>query len=126
MRADKDNTQLMTEAGSKDRIQSVTGSTFDTLVLAGEGPIVVEFMSYGCGHCQAIEPILQKVAEVLQPGEKWFRVNVAVEQDLANRCEIVGTPTLIMFLNGIVVGRDEGPVPSLAGVLAAVQAPYVS
>ena len=33
---------------SVDHIETVTGSTFQSVVLEGEGPIAVEFMSYGC------------------------------------------------------------------------------
>ena len=33
-------------------VQSTTSDTFAKLVLEGYGPIAVEFMSYGCAHCQ--------------------------------------------------------------------------
>jgi thioredoxin 1 len=111
---------------SIDRIRTVTASTFDRLVLTGEGPIVVEFMSYGCAHCGVIEPDLQQVAEIVESTEKMFRVNIAVDGELADLYEIRGTPTLIMFLNGAVVGRDEGPSPDVSNILAAVSQPYVS
>jgi thioredoxin 1 len=116
----------MPDHKSSDRILSVTSNTFEPMVLAGKGPIAVEFMSYGCGHCQTIEPILQQVAQMVQPREKIFRVNVAVEPELTERCQIEGTPTFIMFLDGSVVGRTEGPSPTLASVLSTVEAPYVS
>jgi thioredoxin len=109
---------------SIDSIRTVTASTFDQLVLKGEGPIVVEFMSYGCAHCGVIEPDLQQVAEMLKSTEKIFRVNIAVDQDLAEHYEIQGTPTLIMFLNGAVVGRNEGPSPEVSNILAVVKQPY--
>src|ERR1017187_33377 len=105
---------------SSDGIRTVTSSTFSTLVLEGEGPIVVEFMSYGCAHCRAMEPVLQQVAETVKSKEKIFRVNIAVEQELADSYEIRGTPTLIMFLNGREVGRDEGPHPTVSTVLKVV------
>jgi len=111
---------------TSDRIETVTASTFDGLVLKGEGPIVVEFMSYGCAHCGAIEPGLQQVAEMVESTEKIFRVNVAVERELADLYKIQGTPTLIMFLNGSVVGRDEGPSPVVSNILDAVRQPYES
>jgi thioredoxin 1 len=111
---------------SIDRIRTVTASTFDRLVLKGEGPIVVEFMSYGCAHCGVIEPDLQEVAEILESTEKIFRVNIAVDRELADAYEIQGTPTLIMFLNGAVVGRDEGPSPEVSNILALVRQPYES
>jgi thioredoxin 1 len=109
---------------SKDRIETVTASTFDRLVLKGEGPIVVEFMSYSCGHCGVIEPDLQQVAEMVESTEKIFRVNIAVEPDLADLYKIRGTPTLVMFLDGAVVGRDEGPTPIVSKLLAVVRQPY--
>lgn len=68
---------------SSDMIKTVTASTFTRLVLEAEGPIVVEFMSYGCTHCRAIEPVLEQVAEMGKTQEKVFRVNIAVEQELA-------------------------------------------
>jgi len=100
-------TQL--SALSADNIKTVTASTFTRLVLEAEGPIAVEFMSYGCEHCRAIEPVLEQVAKVVEPGEKIFRVNIAVEPELASSYQIQGTPTLVMFLNRNEVGRVEGP-----------------
>lgn len=111
---------------SIDRIRTVTANTFDRLVLKGEGPIVVEFMSYGCAHCGVIEPDLQQVAEMVKSTEKIFRVNIALDRELADAYEIQGTPTLIMFLNGAVVGGEEGPSPEVSNILAVVSQPYVS
>ena len=111
---------------SIDRIRTVTARTFDRLVLNGEGPIVVEFMSYGCAHCGVIEPDLQQVAEMVESKEKIFRVNIALDRELADAYEIQGTPTLIMFLNGAVVGRDDGPNPDVSNLLALVRQPFES
>ena len=111
---------------SRDKIQTVTSGTFTRLVLQAEGPIAVEFMSYGCAHCRAIEPVLEQVAEMVKAEEKIFRVNIAVEQELAGSYQIQGTPTLIMFLNQNEVGRVEGPSPTVSSVLAAVTQPFQS
>jgi len=111
---------------SRDRIKTVTSATFSRLVLEAEGPIAVEFMSYGCEHCRAIEPVLEQVAEMVKAQEKIFRVNIAVEQELAGSYRIEGTPTLIMFLNQNEVGRVEGPSPTVSSVLTAVTQPFES
>ncbi len=111
---------------SRDKIQTVTSGTFTRLVLEAEGPIAVEFMSYGCAHCRAIEPVLEQVAEMVKAEEKIFRVNIAVEQELAGSYQIQGTPTLVMFLNQNEVGRVEGPSPTVSSVLAAVTQPFQS
>jgi thioredoxin 1 len=107
-------------------IQTATGSTFSALVLQAKRPIVVEFMSYGCAHCRVIEPVLEQVAEMLKTKETIFRINTAVDQQLADTYEIRGTPTLIMFRNGNEVGRAEGPHPTLSSVLRIVTEPFES
>jgi thiol-disulfide isomerase/thioredoxin len=112
------------DAGPGDIIETLTADTFDARVGKGEGPIVVEFMSYGCGHCRVLEPILQRVAETLKGRERIYGVDVAVEQELAARYAIGGTPTLVMFLGGTEVARVEGPPPSESRLLAAVTAPF--
>ena len=112
--------------GLGDWIQGTTSDTFAKLVLEGEGPIAVEFMSYGCAHCQIIEPVLQQVAAMVKSNEKIFRVNIAVEPELAERYGIQGTPTLIMFLDGTEVGRVEGPSPVVSTLLTAIKQPYES
>jgi thioredoxin 1 len=111
---------------SSDTIQTVTTGTFTQLVLEAEGPIAVEFMSYGCAHCRKIESVLQQVAKMVEPRERICRVNIAVEQELASTYQIQGTPTLVMFLNQHEVGRVEGPSPTVSSVLAAVTQPFES
>lgn len=118
--------QRTSEDVSSAKIRTVTRATFNQKVLEGKGPIVVEFMSYGCVHCRAMEPILQQVAEMLKSKEEIFRVNVAVEQELADGYQVQGTPTLIMFLQGKEIGRFEGPSPTVASVLTAVTQPFES
>jgi thioredoxin 1 len=115
-----------TKTSRPDWIRSVTASTFDSLVLEGEGPIAVEFMSYGCEHCRLLEPVLERVAEIVRPRETIFRVNIAIEHELATAYGIGGTPTLVMFLNGSEVARAEGPRPSEASLLALVTGPFES
>jgi thioredoxin 1 len=83
-------------------------------------------MSYGCAYCRAIEPVLQQVAEMVKAKEKIFRVNLAVEPELAASYQIEGTPTFVMFLDGRAVGRAEGPRPTVSGLLSVVTQPFES
>ena len=118
--------EISMKPSSREKIQTVTSASFTRLVLEAEGPIAVEFMSYGCAHCRAIEPVLEQVAEIVKTQEKIFRVNIAIEQGLAGSYQIQGTPSLIMFLDGNEVGRVEGPSPTVSSVLTAVTQPFES
>ena len=93
----------------EDSIITLTGSTFDELVLQGDGPIAVEFMSYSCSHCGMIEPVLQQAAAMLQSKERVYRVNIANDPELAESLRIEGTPTIVLFQGGSEISRVEGP-----------------
>ena len=109
---------------SSSTIEDVTEATFPALVLEGAGPIVVEFMSYGCAHCGEMEPVLQQAADELDGRATVFRVNIGLEQNLADSLGITGTPTFVMFLQGAEVGRVEGPQPYLASLLTELTQPF--
>jgi thioredoxin 1 len=109
---------------ARDNIRAVTSATFEELVLDVKGPVVAEFMSYGCTHCRVMEPILQQVAGMVSPDETIVRVNIAVERELAVSYQVQGTPTLIMFLDGRERARVEGPNPTVSTVLSAVTKPF--
>jgi thioredoxin 1 len=120
----KQTAEPSAQARTRDAIRTVTRATFAATVLQGEGPIAVEFMSYGCSHCGALEPAIQQVAEMSGEKGKIFRVNIAVEEDLAESYAIRATPTLVMFLSGTEVGRIEGPTPTVPALLTALTAPF--
>jgi thiol-disulfide isomerase/thioredoxin len=105
-------------------IGDVVERTFASLVLDGSGPIVVEFMSYGCSHCRSLEPVIEQVAEDLKSRETFFRVNVGMERELADRYGITGTPTLLMFSDSREVGRVVGPRPDASSLELAVTQPF--
>ena len=111
-------------AGLLDRIQPLSGDTFNAMVLKGSGPIAVEFMYYGCGYCRAVEPFLQQAAEKLDGKEQIFRVNIDAEPEISASFEVEGTPTFIMFLGGREMGRVEGIQPTLANVMGVVTQPF--
>ena len=107
-------------------VRTVDGDGFDRCVLQAAGRVAVEFMSYGCGYCRAIEPVVQRVAAMIAGEETVFQVNTAAEPDIAKSYAITGTPTFVMFLGGIEVGRAEGPDPTEAAVTEALTRPFLS
>ncbi len=102
----------------------VDGDSFAELVSEAVGPVVVEFMSYGCGHCRVMEPLFEQVAGILRAQARCFRVNVALDPALASLYRITGTPTIVMFSAGKEVGRLRGPHPILGSLLASIRMPF--
>ena len=114
------------ERSSFDKIRSLTEDTFAPLVLESRGRVAVEFMSYGCGYCREIEPVLQQAVGRLESSEIIFRVNVPAEPGIAASYDIQATPTFVMFLDGVEVGRSVGPTSSMRGVVDALTQPFES
>jgi thioredoxin 1 len=125
-RSSYDNEMIAPPPPKSDPIGTVTSETFEQLVLQGKGPIAVEFMSYGCAHCRAIEPILRQAAEKIGAKEHLYRVSVAADAELASSYQIEGTPTFGMFLDSREVGRVVGPHPVLSTIVDAVTRPFES
>jgi thioredoxin 1 len=107
-----------------DELDTVSSGTFNAEVLEAPGPIAVEFMSYGCSFCREMEPVIQQVAEMVRSKERIVRINVGQDQDLADTYSVRSTPSFLMFLDGRLVGRIEGPSPTVASVLTAVTHPF--
>jgi thioredoxin 1 len=116
----------MTTTTDTALVETVTASSFESTVLRASGPIVAEFMSYGCTHCRTIEPVVLEVAKALEGKERIVRVNVGIDQDLANSYNVEGTPTFVMFLDGQELGRIEGPHPSYPVLMTALTRPFPS
>jgi thioredoxin 1 len=112
--------RLLVVGGMTDPIPTVTSDTFEGLVLLASGPIAVEFMSHGCAHCRALEPVLRQAAAVLEGRVQLYRADPAVEQTIASAYRVEATPTLVKFLGGCEVGRIEVPRPELETLVASL------
>ena len=88
-------------------IVTLTSSTFDESVAAGDKPVVVDFWAEWCGPCKMIAPILAEVAAE-QPGVTIAKLNVDENPDIAMRYNVMSIPTLLVFHQGEVKKRLVG------------------
>lgn len=88
-------------------IVTLTSSTFDESVAAGDKPVVVDFWAEWCGPCKMIAPILAEVAAE-QPGVTIAKLNVDENPDIAMRFNVMSIPTLLVFQGGEVKKRLVG------------------
>ena len=117
----KKGLSMQDETKVGDAIRTVSGNAFQRVVLDAAVPVAVEFMSYSCAHCHALESALQEVARSVAPEQLLCRVNVAQDPELAERYGVQGTPTLVMFRDGEEVARAEGPPPDVVTLLKTMQ-----
>ena len=84
---------------------------FNADVLQSQTPVFVDFWAEWCGPCRIIGPIIDDLAKEFDGKVKFVKVNVDENGEIADRYQIQGIPTLIIFKNGQQVNRIVGAAP---------------
>lgn len=87
---------------------NVTDSDFQTEVLDYKGLVLVDFWAPWCGPCRMMGPTVEEIAEEKKDVLKVLKMNVDEESATAERYQIMGIPTLILFKDGEVVETMVG------------------
>ncbi|CAF3422000.1 unnamed protein product [Rotaria sp. Silwood1] len=91
-------------------VLSLTKDTFDDAVKTHKH-ILVKFVAPWCGHCKALAPAYAAAAKQLaESGSeiKLASVDATIEQDLAQKYEVKGYPTIKFFSDGVTFEYTGG------------------
>lgn len=91
-----------------DAVTSLTESSFDEEITAGDEPVLVDFWAEWCGPCKMIAPVLDEIAGEHEGTLKIAKLNVDEAPEIARRFEVMSIPTLILFKDGEPVKRIVG------------------
>jgi thioredoxin 1 len=97
----------------------VTDSTFETEVLNGKGPTLVDFWAAWCGPCKLVAPVVKEIAEEHGDKLRVAKMDVDRNRETPMQYGIQGIPTLILFKDGAEAARVIGFRPKEA-VMAAL------
>ena len=79
-------------------------------ILNTETPVLIDFYATWCGPCKTLSPILDSLKGELGSGIKIIKIDVDKNQPLAQKNNVKGVPTLLLFKNGKQVWRQSGIV----------------
>lgn len=86
-------------------------ANFQEEVLESKNPVLVDFTAVWCGPCKMLEPVVKQLAVDLEGKAKVVKLDVDENPDLAMRFQVMGVPTLMLFVDGKPLQRITGYQP---------------
>ncbi|MDT8346593.1 MAG: thioredoxin [Flavobacteriaceae bacterium] len=89
----------------------VTDNNFEEVVLKSDKPVLVDFWAAWCGPCRMLGPIIEELSSEYDGKAVVAKVDVDNNQQFAAKYGVRNIPTVLIFQNGEVVGRQVGVAP---------------
>lgn len=96
----------MPKVADSDKIITLTDKNFNQQIKNKR--VLVDFWAEWCGPCKMMAPILNELAEELPEGQAVGKLNVEEYQSMAQKFQVRGIPTMILFENGKEINRFVG------------------
>jgi len=87
-----------------------TDQNFKQQVEEEKGLILVDFFAPWCGPCKLMTPIIEELIEEYKDKTdvKIGKLNIDENKEIAEKYDIMGIPTLILFKDGRVIEKITG------------------
>ena len=86
-------------------------SKFSDLI-NGDTPVLVDMFSEWCGPCKTMAPILKDVKSKVGDNVKIIKIDVDKNPQAAEKFQVRGVPTFILFKEGKLLWRQSGIIPA--------------
>lgn len=77
-------------------------------IIDSHTPVLVDFFADWCGPCKMLAPILKQVKDEMGTDVKIVKIDVDKNQPLAEKYQVRGVPTMILFKDGKQLWRQSG------------------
>lgn len=86
----------------------ITDVSFEEAVLKSDKPVLVDFGAEWCGPCRTLGPIIEEISTEYEGRVVVGKVDVDNNQEFTAKYGVRNIPTVLMFKDGEVVGRQVG------------------
>ena len=77
-------------------------------LINGDLPVLVDFHAIWCGPCKMQDPVIKDLAKEVKGQLRVIKIDIDKNQNIAQRYQVRGVPTLAIFKNGEIVWRESG------------------
>ena len=88
----------------------VKSEEFDSLI-SESSTVFVDLWAAWCGPCRMVGPIIDQISEEYEGKVVVGKVDVDANQEFAAKYGVRNIPTVLVFHNGEVVGKQVGVAP---------------
>ena len=81
-------------------------------IINGDKPVLLDFSAEWCQPCKMMVPILKKVSDELGDKVRVLKIDVDKNQEIAQKWQIQGVPTIMIFKSGKQLFRQSGVIPA--------------
>ena len=89
----------------------ITDKSFEDVVLKSDKPVMVDFWDAWCGPCWMGCPIIEELSADFEGRAVVGKLDVDANQEFAAKYGVRNIPTVLVFKNGEVVGKQVGVAP---------------
>ncbi|HEY5562563.1 MAG TPA: thioredoxin [Clostridiaceae bacterium] len=93
--------------------KEINSNEFQNQVLDSADLVLIDFSAVWCGPCKMLAPIIEELSNEMDGKVKVFKVDVDKSGDIAQKYEITGVPTVIIFKDGKVMDKMVGFQPKV-------------
>ncbi len=89
----------------------ITDANFEEVVLKSDKPVLVDFWAAWCGPCRMVGPVIEEISDEYSEKAVVGKVDIDSNQEYAAKYGVRNIPTVLVFHNGEIVGRQVGVAP---------------